>query len=592
MEPDYDHEIDVQGALASARHRILANDYPLGVHHLSLAAGVDPANADVIDLLQIVVDEVGAKAIETVECTNPDRPTAGEISVRAWFLEAAGRGDAALNALLPLVQADPRRGWSAWLARWLDDDPDLAFPAEALLATFRDLLEAAPSGAPGWPDGIVADVTVAAARAIEEGTNDGWLLSTASALARRAGRAGDAVAWAAAGETVQPTALSASMLGYAHRAAGDPQAAFLAFEAASGRAPGDIGHRLDAADSLAAQGAWHDAETWAGSAWRLDAESGPAAARTLIARYRDTGDTAYALELFGWLDARMPDGGGAQASFGDAVALADALSAELPWTGHIPLPVNNVTSLLPEAQAFADRDRRGPIPVTFAAPESPSALVALAHALRRRLAVTVRDVPEPDPREARGDVRTLSWALVDDVLVPAVHPPTARALAGMRVTPSRWYRLDAAARDGAHLAQEVSTINDVVALALHAQPGPDGVTPWDWVRRWQVVCCVALAERDAVDVLCDLADGPEDWLCDAALAGLLHLARRRADQRERILEFANAHLVESYTRMRDMTVPYLGSECDLFDLLPERPDEEADAARRLKQEWLELQPRR
>ncbi len=579
--PDEPVQPDIQGELARARHWILAGDYALGVGQLAAAASAAPADADVEDLLDIVVDELGRQALETVTYADPEHPSPGEVAVQARFLRAAGKGQEAIARLLPLVRADPGRGWLRWFARWIEEDPGLALSS----GDFTEALGAFLDRAHPVPPGVeLADVVVAAARAIEGDRRDGPLRS--SALALRAGRAGDAVRWAEAGERLAPTATSAAQLGRARRAAGDEAGAFGAFEAASERAPEDVSYRLEAGDSLAARGECDGAATWAASAWALDPESGPAAARTLSARYRGSGEARHALELFAWLEARL-DGGAVPEALGDAAAFAGGLSAALPWTGHIPVPANAVVGLVGQLRATAAEQRRGPLAVALRSPEAPSALLALRHALGRRLAVTVDGVPTPDPRVPRRPVRTASWALTEEGLAPAPPPPSPRTLAALQLTSTPWYRFEIAARDGARLAAAAGTINDLVALALHPQAGPDGVAPWDWVRRWQVVSCVALAERDAFDVLCDLADGPEDWVCDAALAGLVHLAGRRPDQRARVIEFANAHLVESFNRMASAPPAYLGSECDLFDLLPGRPDDDAEAARAVKRQWAE-----
>ncbi|MGH9225630.1 MAG: hypothetical protein ACRD2W_18010, partial [Acidimicrobiales bacterium] len=362
---------------------------------------------------------------------------------------------------------------------------------------------------------------------------------------------------------------------------------FLAFEAASGRAASEPEPRLDAADSLASAGDWHGAAEWAESAWRLAPERGSAAARTLYARFRDTGDARHAHELFEWLEARLVNAPEGPEGIGDAPAIADGLAARLPWTGHVPVPAGAVASLAAGLRSVAAEQLRGPIKVTVALPEAPSALLALEHLLGRPLKVLTGEVPEPDPRLPRDRVRTLSWRLYGPDLAPAVPPPTPRSLGAVRLTATRWYRLETAVTDGRHLAAAGGTINDLVSLALHPQPGPAEVTPFDWVRRWQVVCCVALAERDAFDVLCDFANGPEDWICDAALAGLVHLAGRRPDLQDRILRFATEHLVESLNRLATLDLPHFGSECDLFTLLPGVPDDETEGARRLKRQWLE-----
>ena len=586
MDDESGEERDFEAELTTARGMILKGEYSHGVRHLGFAASLDPTHPDVEDLLGVVLDDLGELAPDTIEPSRPDGLWAGEAALRAWFLFGLGRGDEAVQLLLNVIGSDPERRWAAWLAQWLEEDPSLPVPADALLHVCRILLGPVLHEAPSatYAD-TLADMATAVARVLEAEPEHGPLLSVGSGLARRVGRMDEAVAWATEGDRIDGTLLSACMLGQVHRAAGDERAAFKAFEIASERDATDPSPRLDAADSLANVGEWAEAATWAKSAWDLAPELGTAGARTLYARYRATGEPRHALELFDWLEARAdvedegPDG------LGDARSIADGLAARLPWTGYLPLPRNAVLNLAGHLRQVAAEQPRGPLAVTVPRPESPSALLALEVAVGRPLKVTTAEVPEPDPRLPRKRVRTLSWRLYDDHLAPAVPPPTDRALGTIEFTPSRWYRWATAVTDGQALAASSGTINDLVSLLLYPGAGPAGVAPWDWIRRWQVVCCIALAERDAFDVLCDLADGPEDWVCDAALAGLVYLAGRRADLREKVVLFNTEHLIESYNRLASLDLPHFGSECDLYELLPDRPDDEAAAVRDLKREW-------
>jgi len=137
-------------------------------------------------------------------------------------------------------------------------------------------------------------------------------------------------------------------------------------------------------------------------------------------------------------------------------------------------------------------------------------------------------------------------------------------------------------RRGPHAGDEPvadQTPHDLVALATHPQPGPSWVVAWNWIRRWQVVCCFGLALLGECDVLADLADGPEDWLCEAALAGLVELARREPEAQSDVLNFVGGYLTESIDRGSALDRPQLSSECNLFLMVPGRPDHDAEAVR-------------
>jgi tetratricopeptide (TPR) repeat protein len=478
---------------------------------------------------------------------------------------------------------------SAWLRSWMDTDPSLPIPADRLMSTcgalVQPILHADPSDA---MRATLEDVASVVEGALALHPDHGRLRSIGSGLARRVGREDDAVRWAEEGELIDSSMVSACMLGYAHRAAGDEERAFAAFAVASERAPADPDPRLDAADSLAALGEWVRAAEWAESALHMDPERGTAAGRALYARYRATGDHAAALSLLDWLESRW-QGGDVPESLGDAALIASSLVPELPWLAHIPVPANAAVNIARQVfeQEGAPSAPSGRTALTMSAPEAPSALLALSHTVRGGLDVTTTDIPEPDPRRPRRKVRTLSWRLAGDELVAAVDPPNAPALSAMRLTEAPWYRLTTAEDDARSLAATGVSDADLVALAVHPSPGPSTVVPWEWIRRWEVVCCLALAERGSFQVLCDLADGPEDWICDAALAGLLALARRQPKRRKDVLAFATAHLKESTRRLHTLDLPHYGSECDLFVLLPGRAEVDARAAMDLKALWLE-----
>lgn len=579
-------ELDLDVQLAHAATLIDAGEYSHGVRHLGYAAAVDPSHPAVEALLERVAENFGELAPDTVEPAQADELWSGEAAVRAWLLRRSGRVPEGVTLLLEVIGADPERRWWEWLLRWIDEDPALPLAADTVIAMcgalVQPILHTDPTPA--------VRATLAAAAMVVEATmagdpDNGWLRSIGSGVARRAGREADAVRWASEGDRLTGSMISACMLGYAYRAAGDNRRAFDAFATASERDGSDPDPRLDAADSLAAAGAWHDAAEWAESAWALDRDRGAAAARTLCFRYRDTGDPATVLQLLEWLESRLDDQATLPPTVGDAPALATTAGATLPWVAHLPIPGNAAVNGARQLHALPDRASGGG-KLTLTGPDAPTALLVLGLTVAGPLDVTIERVPAPDPRLPRRPVATLAWRLDGTVLVPGVPEPSAAALRAMKITRTPWYRLVTARRDAAAVVRCGVTPADLVSLAVHPMPGPRAVPPWEWVRQWQLVCCLGLAALDAVDVLCDLADGPEDWLCDAALAGLVDLAERRRDLRLRILQFATAHLLESSRRLATLDLPHFGSECDLFLLLPGRPEVDAAGARELKQAWL------
>lgn len=586
--PEDGESLGVDGEIALARGLIIAGEYSHGVRHLGFAAALDPTNLEVMALLDRVADDLGELAADAVEPAQPDGWWSGEAAVRAWLLHRIGRVAEGVDLLLQVVANDAERPWSSWFSTWIRIDPALPIDAARMVTTCAALIQPMVDRAPPEAqEATFEDVADLVELACAQHPLDAVLHSIGSGLVRRTGRDAAAVRLAERGERLEPTMTSACMLGYAYRDSGQLERAVEAFAAASERAPDDPAPRLDAVDCLAMLGAWDRAATWASGAWELASESPKAAARALYTRYRAAGDPAVALELLDWVEGRMArDEAPAEAGeMGDAIRIADTAASELPWLGHVPGFVNAAVS---GARQIHERGERltGPVAVKMSAPEAPSALIALSHLVDGALNVVTERIPSPDPRLPRRPVATAAWRLDGDVLRPAVRVPSAAAYGAMRISGAPWYRLSTAVADAAAVAGADVTELELVALAAHPHPGPRAVAPWDWVRCWQVVCCLALAARGATTILTDLADGPEDWICDAALAGLMDLARRRPDLRAQVLQFATGHVLESSRRTETLDLPHFGSECDLFALLPGRSDADAAAVARMKERWL------
>ena len=84
------------------------------------------------------------------------------------------------------------------------------------------------------------------------------------------------------------------------------------------------------------------------------------------------------------------------------------------------------------------------------------------------------------------------------------------------------------------------------------------------------------------EALTDLADGPEDWLADSALAGLVELGNLDTKRRTSVVDFARGHLTESARRRTTLDLPQFANECDLIATIPWCPAELVRAARTLR----------
>lgn len=114
----------------------------------------------------------------------------------------------------------------------------------------------------------------------------------------------------------------------------------------------------------------------------------------------------------------------------DVIGLMSELAAGLPWIAHIPDPRDALVNLARQAhERGVDPAASGePVRVTMRWPEGPSAQLALAFTLGRRVDLAVETIPipipDPDPRQPRHPfAERQAWSLQPSGLVPAVAPP-------------------------------------------------------------------------------------------------------------------------------------------------------------------------
>lgn len=591
--PEFHGDFELDGEMALARGAILSGEYSHAAQHAAVCLAMDPTSPDVGQLLTELHTRLGERAPDVINRGSEANYSSGEVALRAWMPRANQRTDEASTLLLQVIAADPERPWAQLLRAWLDEDPSLQLAGGAVQACCGALIEPVLHREPSEIEARnLFDMTKIVERALVQHPDLGELRSIASGVARRAGRKVDAVRWAKEGDRLAPSMIGACMRGYALRAYGDEVGAAAAFIDASQRAPEDPTPRVDAADTYARLGEWESASTWASSAWQLDPELPTAAARACYAAWKATGDAEHVVRLIDWVLVRCPDpeDPDALAALGDAAVIAGKALADLPWTAFIPVPANAAVDIARQVKASGPRPaiagRRASLSINSSLPEAPSAVLALEHVIEGPAEVSTAEIPDPDPRVPRRKVRIHSWQLKRGRLVPGVKPPSASALASMHVTATWLYTVAHVRRDADRVVDTNSlSINDLVALATHPQPGPSPVDEAEWIRRWQVVCCFALARLGDFAVLTDLADGPEDWLCDAALAGLAELARLQPQQQPAVVKFAERHLVESARRLRTLDLAHFGSECDVILTIPDCPPDLAAAARQLKTSW-------
>jgi hypothetical protein len=472
--------------------------------------------------------------------------------------------------LAKVIAADPGRPWPALLEVWLSEDPGLPLPPEAMGWSCAQLIERLKLKPPDpTVTANLSAFTGVIARAIERHPEHGKLQWAASGIARRCGHVPQALQWAARADELCQTQISASMLGFALRAADNERGAAQAFVTASERDLTNPFTRLDVADSLANLGDGVGATRWAEAAWELAPGLATAAARACYWRWRCSGDNRHLSALVTRIGERLEvqaDGSWrALDDLGDALSYLDRAASRGAWPLLFGCPE---TAALLTAQRYAagPRGAKWEEMAVFGF-EPPSALLALERAVGRAPLKRCSS-GSLDPLLPRRKVGVLTWALAGERLVPGMPPPDEAAERLVRPSLLPWYGLAQARPDAARLSEARVSDIALASLAVHPGPTPAGMSPWAWVRRWQLVCCVALGQRQATQLLLDIADGPEDWLNDSALAGLVEAAETNPAAASPVRDAVMGHVRLTAKRAKLVHLPHLVTECHIALTLP------------------------
>lgn len=274
---------------------------------------------------------------------------------------------------------------------------------------------------------------------------------------------------------------------------------------------------------------------------------------------------------------------GLHASDPNDLMIVNGLCDQLPWIAFIPEPTDALVNIARHAfERGVDPSPGGdPLQITLKWPEGPTAQLVLSHAIGRRVDLTVQDIPDPDPRLPRHHIAEhQAWTLGPSGLEPAFAPPPTDVVDQVVVGDAPFYPLTAALSDAHTTLHSIGPQQGLlVALATYPRRAPAGIAPWRWIRRWQVVCCLALAEIGGTRYLRDIALGPDDWLVDAALCGLRAYAARNPEHREWINETGSLVVDLAADRLRGTAISYFGSMCDL---VADFADMDPDVARQIR----------
>jgi hypothetical protein len=232
--PATDPAADLTLALAMFAVR----QYSSGLEHLASALALDPTNMQVSAAVASLVAELGSGAADLV-LPEPGRALLPEVAAtKAALLRAAGRAEDTVSLLANVIAVEPERPWPTLRRAWLREDPALPLPPRKLGLACAEMIERVKQMAPS--DKLTATLSIfteVLVTVIERHPDEGELLWAASGVARRCGHPDRALEWARRGEELCQTTISASMLGYAYKVAGDEQRAAEAFVLASRRDP-------------------------------------------------------------------------------------------------------------------------------------------------------------------------------------------------------------------------------------------------------------------------------------------------------------------------------------------------------------------
>ncbi|HKE99359.1 MAG TPA: tetratricopeptide repeat protein [Actinomycetes bacterium] len=524
------HPVNASHELAVADDALARGDLAEALRHLGAALCREPLSAELrARLARLAATDPGGVLALLPQRSGEAMP-AEQGAVRAAVLAARGDVGEALRLAFGVVLALPGVPFAALARQWVASPHAAARVDPAMIAAFAstwishygDDLDDRPSVRESF------EPLVDVCDAVLTVNPDPRALTAASGLARRLGRVDRAIAWSRSALGREPNQWTALMLAYALEEGGQPALAEEAYRRAVGYAPDDELIRLDLAELLCRTGRLEEGLAELDRILAAEPEHPRALPVALGWRWQADGDPAHVAALIGYLE-RHPE-----RRYGRR--LADRLAAQLPWVCSIPEPTDPIVRGM---RIAVDRGTEL-VNVASTQVESPSALLALALFTGNGLGagVSVGEVLLPDPREPRRPVRHLVWRYEGARPVPAVPPPRQAAalaageLAGGRWFPP-WYRLDRAVALCA--ACRPDPVPDLLGLLVHPPPPRQPVAEvppvWRWIRRVQALACMGLAQlgpgwddTPRREVLLDLADGPEDWTVEAALAALAWIA--------------------------------------------------------------------
>ncbi|MGI8332889.1 tetratricopeptide repeat protein [Actinomadura scrupuli] len=539
-----DARLQAEGELSMARLALDDGELSHAATHVANALTCDPTLPEVHELLA----HLGARPDGGPELFPlHEQAFLGTVVARAHVLASRGEHAEALDLLVAAQCHEPTGPWAAvpWVL-----DPQLPRRLDSgLVTTLLGRLVSSFRSDP-VPEELrpaLHPYLTLARGAADAHSADARLLWCASLLVRRLGEPAEAAELAARSNRIQPSPNAGMALGYALRAQERWDEAERAWLGALELAPDNSALMTDLAEMLADRGRLEEGLAWTDRALRQDPGHDCAFVAACGIRFDRDSDVDHLVTLADHL--RGQESGTHEAEHADRV-LAEK-SFRRYWLRHFPRPSESVINVLEQVME-KEAAPVGGGSLTVSAPEPPSALLAFSRTLAD-FSVTISDVPHPDLRATvpevfpSGPVRAVRhrvWEYTGTVARPAVPPPSAEAARSVQSLAGRpWRHLPAAYDDAVRLS--ALPLGDLLGVLVHPPEPPAGADlTWpDWLRSVQAWACLGIAHHHSDqpwpdstrrEVLTDLAYGPEDWITEAALLGLVATAWVHPDTRAEV----------------------------------------------------------
>jgi tetratricopeptide (TPR) repeat protein len=579
-----DPRLTAEGEVGLARLALDDGELGHAANHVAGALAADPTLPDAHEALATVVSRPGGG----VELWPLDGQVfIGTVVARAHALAWIGQYAEALGLLVSAQSHEPSMPWAD--AAWVQDPamPSKMAPDD-LVSVYAQLFRFMPDLRQDDVRAVYSPYLTLIRTATAAHPGSSWLWWVASVFFRRFGLYDEAVEAGQRSAQLEPSDRAVIALGYAFREQGRTDDAVAALQQALTFDAQNVSVYADIANLLGTAGRLDEAIGWTDRALAID----PGHDCSLVERHG----------LYFRREGRIDE----------LVAIADLLRSVEPgtheaqhandeltdrsrqvWLGGIPAPTEAVVNIL--AQLAEKEVAPGNGSLSVSAVEPPSALLAFAK-VAPGFEVTFTEVLPPDPRRPamlKGEpvrpVELSVWAYDGTTARPAVAPPSEQgAEAVARLAQGVWVHLPAAYDQAVMLSD--TRLEDLLGVLVHPPAlRSDDPAVWPmWIRQVQTWACLGIAHHRTDEpwlsstrrrVLADLAYGPEDWITETALLGLIATAWTNPSTREDVANLIGWRLVAALQAANERPVTILESLSLLALATPGLNPDVADLAR-------------